>query len=123
MTRCYDPRLNPLEAAMSRAFHFLPLPILALASCGAGDATANLGERVRYFSLNDLRPAKVQVVDVREQDLKEMPLGGERALAYEKSAARTARHWIFSGPVNFQEPVLPEAGTDVADSLLPPKAN
>ena len=60
----------------------------------------------------------VKVVDVREKDLRELPSGRERALAYKEERRRG--FWIFGGPVDFEEPNLPEPGTGLDGSLLPP---
>jgi hypothetical protein len=64
---------------------------------------------------------KVKVVDVREKDLKELPTGKERAIAYERERQRL--FWVFSAPVRFEEPALPEPGSEMDGSLLPPRQN
>ena len=64
---------------------------------------------------------KVDVVEVREKDLEEMPLGHERALAFDREKKRG--FWVFGGPVDFHEPDLPEAGSELDGSLLPPRPN
>ena len=99
-------------------------PVCFLASCGSMDvvkssaATATKG--IKQFSISDLRPSKVDVVEVRETDLKEMPLGKERAIAFEEKKKRS--FWSFVVPANFEEPVLPVISDDGIDgSLLPPK--
>ena len=94
---------------------------LLLASCGTVDAvkssTAKATEGISKFSLADLRPSKINVVEVREKDLKEMPLGKDRALAYERKKS----FWSFI-PGNFEEPDLPEIEEGEPDGgLLPPK--
>ena len=61
---------------------------------------------------------RVKVVDVREKDLKELPTGKERALAYQNERRG---FWIFGGPVDFKEPTLPEPGAAPDGSLLPPR--
>ena len=66
-----------------------------------------------------IHPAGVKVVEVREKDLKELPTGQERALAFENSRKRG--FWFFGGPVDFVEPTLPEPGAEMDGSLLPPK--
>jgi len=72
---------------------------------------------ISQFSLSDLRPARVDVVEVREKDLKAMPLGKERALAFDRERKRT--FWSF---LNFKEPALPKIEDgDIDGSLLPPK--
>lgn len=71
-------------------------------------------------SLASILPGpKVPVVEVREEELKELPTGHERALAYEKQ--RHSGFWIFGGPVDFEEPDLPEPGAELDGSLLPPR--
>ncbi len=90
-------------------------------SCGSVNAvksgTANATEGISKFSLADLRPAKIDLVEVREKDLKEMPLGKDRALAYECKKY----FWSFI-PLNFKEPDLPRIEEGKFDgSLLPPK--
>lgn len=70
--------------------------------------------------LTDLLPGnRIAVVEVREKDLKELPTGRERALAFQNS--RKGGFWIFGGSVNFKEPTLPVAGSEPDGSLLPPK--
>lgn len=61
---------------------------------------------------------KVPVVEVREESLEEMPSGRERALAYERE--RRNSFWFF-GPIDFQEPEMPEPGAELDGSLLPPR--
>lgn len=60
----------------------------------------------------------IKVVEVRERDLKDMPTGHELAQAHEK---RKRGFWIFGGPVDFEEPSLPEPGSELDGSLLPPR--
>jgi hypothetical protein len=60
---------------------------------------------------------RVKVVEVREKDLKELPTGKEKALAYRRGGG----FWIFGGPVDFKEPTLPEPGSEMDGSLLPPR--
>ena len=71
------------------------------------------------MAVNRIRPAGVKVVEVRAKDLKELPSGQERALAFESSRKRG--YWFFSGPVDFKEPTLPQPGGEMDGSLLPPK--
>ncbi len=58
------------------------------------------------------------VVEVREKDLKEMPTGQELAKVHQK---RRSGFWIFGGPIDFEEPTLPEPGSELDGSLLPPR--
>jgi hypothetical protein len=66
-----------------------------------------------------VHPPGVKVVEVREKDLKPLPTGQERALAYQNTRKRG--FWFFGGPVDFKEPTLPEPGGEMDGSLLPPK--
>ncbi len=95
---------------------------------GGSAAAAKLGAlarapklpRLAGTPLARLMPAPgVKVVDVREKDLRELPTGQERALAYRNE--RKNGFWIFGGPVDFQEPSLPEPGSEPDGSLLPPR--
>jgi hypothetical protein len=61
----------------------------------------------------------LKVVEVREKDLKDMPSGHERAVAFRKERSRG--FWIFGGPVDFKEPSLPDVGSEMDGSLLPPR--
>lgn len=88
------------------------LPI-ALVSCAGGDGLAH---KVRQFSITDLTPSKVEIVEVREKDLKPLPTGEERALAYQRSNRRFPG-WF--GPSNFVEPDLPPEGAAMEGGLLP----
>lgn len=75
---------------------------------------------VSKSSIAKLMPARIPVVEVREKDLKPLPTGEEQAVAFEKS--RRNRFWnIFSGPVDFEEPVLPADVGALDGDLLPPK--
>lgn len=105
--------------------------IFTLASCGAagkigessaGFAAATTSKLVKLTEMasHRIRPAGVGVVEVREKDLKEMPTGHDRALAFENTRKRS--FWSsFSGPVDFMEPMLPEASEEMDGSLLPPR--
>ena len=97
---------------------FLPLII---ASCttmrNVKDTSVNTTKSITDFALG--RP-QVAIVAVREKDMKQMPLGKERALAFEQ--ARTRSFWSFALP-NFKEPTLPRIHDITEDgSLLPPKS-
>jgi hypothetical protein len=70
-------------------------------------------------SVDSLLPSRVKVVEVREKDLKELPTGKERALAYQNERKRG--FWFFNSLTNFQEPTLPEMGADTSYGLLPPR--
>lgn len=112
-----------------RAALFLPLVIT---SCGtmksvketASNATqsvrqtaSNATQNIADFTLG--RP-KVAIVEAREKDLKTMPTGKERALAFDQQRKRS--FWTFALP-NFKEPTLPVITGDESDgSLLPPKS-
>lgn len=102
------------------------------ASCGAvgslKNATVSSVSKLSKFSVTDLMPARVGVVEVREKDLKDLPLGKERALAYEAKKQSLASHqsggfWFFKGPVDFKEPTLPSEAGAMDGSLLPPRTN
>jgi hypothetical protein len=112
-----------------RAVLFLPL---LFTSCGTmksvketafnatrsvKETTVNTTENIADFAL--MRP-KVAVVEAREKDMKPMPLGKERALAFDQQRKRS--FWSFALP-NFKEPTLPTVTDDQTDgSLLPPKS-
>lgn len=83
-------------------------------------ATTSKVSELSELAVNTVRPPGVKVVEVREDDLKELPSGQEKALAYESK--RKKSFWFFGGPVDFQEPILPEAGGEMDGSLLPPKS-
>jgi hypothetical protein len=83
-------------------------------------ATTSKVVQLSNMAVEKINPPSVRVVEVREKDLKPLPTGQELALAYETTRKRN--FWFFSGPVDFKEPTLPEAGGDMDGSLLPPKA-
>jgi len=70
-------------------------------------------------AVSDLFPSRVPVVKARTKDLKELPLGHERALAFEKQ--RKFGFWALGGTADFVQPKLPEPGSEMDGSLLPPK--
>ena len=91
---------------------------IAMVQKTSADTAAKVAE-ISELSLSKIRPAGVKVVEVREKDLKEMPTGQERALAFENTRKRG--FWFFNGPVDFKEPSLPQPGAEMDGSLLPPK--
>lgn len=86
-------------------------------------ATTSKVSSLSEMAVNKIRPAGVPVVEVREKDLKELPTGHDRAIAFENT--RKKNFWFFNGPVDFIEPELPEPslGDEPVDILLPPKAD
>jgi len=124
---------------MKRMSRAISLPVLAACLCLVSCATINkVGQssmamvqktsaattskiaEISDLTMSKIRPAGVKVVEVREKDLKQIPTGQERALAYENSRKRG--FWgLFSGPVDFKEPTLPQPGAEMDGSLLPPK--
>lgn len=133
---CYDPRVFAFMKIQLPAVVFPAFAAsLALVSCASinqagksslalvqktSAATTSQMVKLSDMSVGKILPARVKVVDVREKDLKELPTGQERALAFEKT--RRSGFWIFGGPIDFKEPELPLAGTEMDGSLLPPKA-
>jgi hypothetical protein len=81
-------------------------------------ATTRKVGQLSTMAIETIRPPSVKVVEVREKDLKVLPTGQERALAYENTRKR---FWFFGGPVDFKEPTLPVQGGELDGSLLPPK--
>ena len=121
--------MNPLPPLTTA---FVIAASLVLASCAgvrnAGSASvaavkksaAATTSKISNFSLAGLLPgSRVKVVEVREKDLKKLPTGHERALAFENERKRG--FWFFGGPVDFKEPTLPEPGSELDGSLLPPR--
>lgn len=109
---------------------FLTAACCALASCAAvknatSATTAKLSSSIAKLpDLADtpiariLPGQRVKVVEVREKDLKELPTGKEKAVAYRRGIGG---FWIFGGPIDFKEPSLPEPGSELDGSLLPPR--
>ncbi len=90
---------------------------MALVQKTSAATTAKVSE-LSELAIHTVSPAGVKVVEVREKDLKPLPTGQEKAIAYEKNRKRS--FWFFGGPVDFQEPSLPQAGGELDGSLLPP---
>ena len=119
---------------MSRTFLFSPMVAsLGLVSCATVSKVGqnsmafvkNTTTRVSTLSelaVNTIHPPAVKIVKVRENELKKLPTGQERALAFENTRKR-GFFSFFSGPVDFKEPTLPAPGGEMDGSLLPPKEN
>ncbi len=123
---------------MKPTTHMILLPLVAggLVSCAtvskvgknslafvqktSAATTAKVSE-LSELAIHTVSPAGVKVVEVREKDLKTLPSGQEKAIAYEKTRKRS--FWFFGSPVDFQEPNLPQAGGEMDGSLLPPLEN
>ena len=93
-----------------------PFGLGGCGGAGQGTAASKLSAR---FSVADLFPASVPIVKVREQDLRDLPLGHQRALAYARQ--RESGLWAQGGVADFVQPRLPEPGAEIDGSLLPPK--
>ena len=111
---------------------FVIAACVVLSSCGslrdAGNhsvamvrqSTSTVAEKFSNLSLAGLLPGPhVEVVKVRDKDLKPLPTGHERALAF--ASERKRGFWFFGGPVDFKEPTLPAPGSELDGSLLPPR--
>lgn len=85
----------------------------------ASSATTSKVSEFSTMAIHTIHPPGLKVVEVREKDLKKLPTGKERAIAYQNTRKR---FWFFDGPVDFKEPTLPEAGGELDGSLLPPIA-
>ena len=96
----------------------VPAGVIPFMACCAGDGadTASLAAQAGRLLPGDLRPAKVAVVDVREEDLEALPSGEERALAFQRSGRGWSRP---TAPLDLPEPDLPEDATLLNGSLLP----
>ncbi|RPJ34679.1 MAG: hypothetical protein EHM17_05720 [Verrucomicrobiaceae bacterium] len=116
--------------ALAKTMFLVGTAVCTLGSCAAiRKTTSATAEKVTTLAkLPDLSDTpiarilpgqRIKVVEVREKDLKDLPSGQERAMAYRKQ--RRTGFWIFGGPVDFVEPTLPEAGSDLDGSLLPPR--
>ncbi len=91
------------------------------AATKVGEGGRELSEDFQGPKIAGLFKRRPYVAEVRQKDLKDMPLGEERALAYQNSHRS---FWdIFRGPVNFDEPELPDDASLIDGSLLPPKDN
>lgn len=85
-------------------------------------ATTSKVSALSEMAVEKIHPAGVKVVEVREKDLKKLPTGQERALAFENTR-KQGFFSFFRGPVDFKEPSLPQPGAELDGSLLPPKDN
>ncbi len=103
------------------------LAVLSLGSCAQVEhlTSATTGGLAKATdatkeSFAKLMPSRIPVVEVREKDLKKLPTGEEQAVAFERT--RRNRFWgMFSGPVDFQEPSLPDDAGAMDAGLLPPR--
>ena len=114
-------KLSRLFALGAVAFCALSLVSCARMSAFTKAAGGKMSELSRnsMAAIDRLKPKpRIAVVSVRHKDLKDMPLGHEKALAYQE---KRGGWWFFQGPVEFKEPVLPDTATESSGSLLPPK--
>ena len=116
----------PMKAT-STARHLLPLAALPLlfSSCGTMKVVTAAKEKTASgvsTLAKTIRPPKVPIVEVREKDLRELPTGHERALAFQdtKRQRRQGFMAIFNGPIDFKEPILPVEGAENFEGVLPP---
>jgi hypothetical protein len=110
---------------MSRPLLVLQAVLISfgLSACGSrgtvNPSTAVAPNKGPGFFISSWFPSRVKIVKVRHKDLKDLPLGHERALAFARE--RKFGFWSFGGAVDFKQPALPEPGAEMDGSLLPPK--
>lgn len=108
-----------------RIFTGLIAPLFLTVSCSSlqslSQTATTAASTLRQLSQQKRNPNELAVVDVREKDLKEMPLGKARALAFEKKQ-ETKPLLTAAFPEKFEEPILPDVSNISLDAgLLPPK--
>ncbi|BDS06405.1 hypothetical protein NT6N_14450 [Oceaniferula spumae] len=93
-----------------------------LASCSNFSAADLAKKSVK--SVSGLIPSRMPIAEVRPGDLKKMPTGADRALAWErhlnkKQYVYNTSNWV--APKNYKAPTLPEeSGLPADGGLLPP---
>ena len=97
----------------------LPLSISLFGAClvftSCGNSTSNLASQP-LDSVKSLLPSRIPIATVRNKDLKELPSGADRALAWSKSLNR----WTYA-KIDYNPATLPDTQTQPIDSgLLPP---
>ena len=89
-----------------------------LVSCGNYSAASLAKKSVN--SVANLIPRRIPVAEVRPQDLRKMPTGADRALAWDKHL--DSRRFVFFRPKNYKPPTLPDTQAMPADGgILPPR--
>ena len=89
---------------------------LFLVSCGNSNV-AKIATKP-FKSVANLIPKRIPIAEVRTEDLKEMPTGAEKALAFERK--RNRKRFAFI-PGFYKAPTLPDAQSLPADGgILPP---
>jgi hypothetical protein len=94
------------------------LAALLLGSCagGFGQAASDRLDRMAAFSPRDLLPLRVPIVRARQDDLQELPLGSQRAIAYNRKRGAS----ILGARATFIEPLLPLESDSQSDlGVLP----
>ena len=99
---------------------------MGFASCGNFSASDLAKKSVKSVSKSvaGIMPSRVPIATVRTKDLKKMPTGADRALAWERHLNRK-RYASYTGgwvaPKYYKAPTLPdERGLPVDGGLLPP---
>lgn len=97
----------------------LTLTCSLLLSCGNSSSTSSKEKNIARKSIDqiaNLWPSRVPIAEVRNDDLKKMPSGADRALAWNRSL----NQWVYM-PVNYKQPTLPNDQTlPMGNGLLPP---
>lgn len=91
----------------------IPL-LLLLPSCGSSSSDSLTASS--WSKVSQLWPSRVDVVEVRHKDLKNLTSGKDRALAWNRSL----NQWVYV-PVDYKPPTLPDGNDFPMDAgLLPP---
>lgn len=88
----------------------------------AKDKTSSAVGKIADASVGRFMGPKIDVVEVREKDLRELPSGDQRIASLDASIAAKKKRsfWFFDGPVDFKETPLPSDSATAEGSLLPP---
>ena len=121
----------PIKPSMITPSHFKPscitiaraasitLTCSLFISCGNSSSTSSGEKSIASQSIDKIAglwPSRIPIAEVRGKDLKKMPSGADRALAWNRSLNR----WVYM-PVNYKPPTLPDEQTfPVGNGLLPP---
>ena len=89
-------------------------------SCGGSDVSTTISKP--YKAIANLIPRRVPLAEVRPDDLRKLPTGADRALAWDRKLdAKRYAYGSWVVPKDYQAPTLPDSRTlPSAGGILPP---
>ena len=118
----FSKRIVPMSLTLISCSLFISCGNFKSSAVSKAVAVSRMAKK-SVASVVNLVPRRVPVAEVRPKDLKQMPSGADRALAWNRhlDSKRYASNFRWFAPKNYKAPKLPESRSMPTDGgILPP---